>query len=452
MGYEVTGFARSLTIRIYKMAYGSVVSGYPKSYDGKTNIDFLAYYSPLYSSISDDEMAKMSLVDFNARLNDFKAWLETVEYELDFDTASIIEDARIASDDCTTTTTSTSTSSSTTTTTTTTEEPTTTTTTTIIYCESPLCETTLTVGTDGDGNYGFLRGLAGSISPDCGSVNVVGYMDSQGLLGVVLIDYVCDVTLWINGVEYELTYSGYVPEYGGNVYIIPLILNPLYAVGETYHIVICGSECTTTTTTTSECECNSSMTVGSYIQGEYVSVGYGRDGMPPMDFSVMGSISPDCWNVVALCHDTYYTSKSIFLILRNYPCCESIIVEINGVEYTLLFSLQNDIYCSYILSGVDNPFPEEGQICNIAICETSCTTTTTTVEPTTTTTTTVEPTTTTTTTETPTTTTTTTICDGCFEVLEVTFATTTTTSTTSEPTTTTTTTVEPTTTTTTTTP
>lgn len=145
---------------------------------------------------------------------------------------------------------------------------------------------------------------------------------------------------------------------------------------------------TTTTTTTSECECNSSMTVGSYIQGEYVSVGYGRDGIPPMDFSVMGSISPDCWNVVALCHDTYYTSKSIFLILRNYPCCESIIVEINGVEYTLLFSLQNDIYCSYILSGVDNPFPEEGQICNIAICETSCTTTTTTtVEPTTTTTT-----------------------------------------------------------------
>jgi hypothetical protein len=64
-----------------------------------------------------------------------------------------------------------------------------------------ICDTTLTVGTDGDGNYGFLRGLAGSISPDCGSVNVVGYMDSQGLLGVVLIDYVCDVTLWINGVE-----------------------------------------------------------------------------------------------------------------------------------------------------------------------------------------------------------------------------------------------------------
>lgn len=120
MGYEVTGFARSLTIRIYKRAYGSVVSGYPKTYDGKTNIDFLAYYSPLYSSITEDEMAKLSVVDFNARLNDFKAWLETVEYELDFDTASIMEEARISSDDCTTTSTSTSTSSSTTTTTTTT--------------------------------------------------------------------------------------------------------------------------------------------------------------------------------------------------------------------------------------------------------------------------------------------------------------------------------------------
>lgn len=293
--------------------------------------------------------------------------------------------------------TTTTTSTSSTTTTSTTSEPTTTTTsTTIIYCESPLCETALTVGTDGDGNYGFLRGLVGSISPDCGSVNVVGYMDSQGLLGVVLIDYVCDVTLWINGVEYELTYFGYVSAYGGNAYFISLVPNPLPSVGETCNVAICGTECTTTTeeptttttTTTSECECNSSMTVGSYIQGEYVSVGYGRDGMPPMDFSVMGSISPDCWNVVALCHNTYYTSKSILLILRNYPCCESIIVEINGVEYTLVFSLQNDIYCSYILSGVDNPFPEEGQICNIAICETSCTTTTTTEEPTTTTTTT----------------------------------------------------------------
>jgi len=141
MGYEVTGFARSLTIRVYKMAYGSVVSGYPKSYDGKTNIDFLAYYSPLYSSISDDEMAKVSLVDFNARLNDFKAWLETIEDGLDFNTALIFadEDARIASDDCGTTSstttilpTTTTTSTSSTTTTSTTSEPTTTTTSTTV--------------------------------------------------------------------------------------------------------------------------------------------------------------------------------------------------------------------------------------------------------------------------------------------------------------------------------
>lgn len=139
MGYEVTGFARSLTIRVYKMAYGSVVSGYPKSYDGKTNIDFLAYYSPLYSSISDDEMAKMSLVDFNTRVDDFKSWLELIEPGLDFDTASIMEEARISSDDCGTTSstttilpTTTTTSTSSTTTTSTTSEPTTTTTSTTV--------------------------------------------------------------------------------------------------------------------------------------------------------------------------------------------------------------------------------------------------------------------------------------------------------------------------------
>ncbi len=79
----------------------------------------------------------MLLVDFNARLADFKTWVEFMEDGLDFDTDTTVE-ARILSDDCTTTSTSTSTTTSTstststssTTTTSTTSELTTTTTTT----------------------------------------------------------------------------------------------------------------------------------------------------------------------------------------------------------------------------------------------------------------------------------------------------------------------------------
>lgn len=131
MGYEVTGFARSLTVKVTKTVNGVIASGYPKYYDGKTDSGFLAYYSPTYSSISDDDMAKMSLVDFNIRLADFMAWVEIIEPGLDMDVDLTVE-ARIASDDCTTSTTSTSTSTSTSTTTsTTTIEPTTTTTTTL---------------------------------------------------------------------------------------------------------------------------------------------------------------------------------------------------------------------------------------------------------------------------------------------------------------------------------
>lgn len=137
MAYELTGYARSLTVKVTKTVNGVIASGYPKYYDGKSDSGFLAYYAPTYSSISEDEMTKLSLVDFNARLADFMAWVEVVEPGLDMDVDLTVE-ARILSDDCTTSTTSTSTSTSTTstttiaptTTTTTTGIPTTTTTTT----------------------------------------------------------------------------------------------------------------------------------------------------------------------------------------------------------------------------------------------------------------------------------------------------------------------------------
>lgn len=61
MTYEVTGFARSLTVKVTKTVNGVITSGYPKEYNGRSDIAFLTYYAPTYSSISEDEMAKMSL-------------------------------------------------------------------------------------------------------------------------------------------------------------------------------------------------------------------------------------------------------------------------------------------------------------------------------------------------------------------------------------------------------
>ena len=143
MGYILTGYARSLTVKVTKTVNGVIASGYPKYYDGKSDSGFLAYYAPTYSSISEDEMAKLSLVDFNARVADFMAWIEVVEPGIDMDVDLTVE-ARIFSDDCTTTTTSTSTStttSSSTTSTTTTAEPATTTSTStteeILYTSCP---------------------------------------------------------------------------------------------------------------------------------------------------------------------------------------------------------------------------------------------------------------------------------------------------------------------------
>lgn len=140
MGYILTGYARSLTVKVTKTVNGVIASGYPKYYDGKTDSGFLAYYAPTYSSISEDEMAKLSLVDFNARLADLIAWVEILEPGLDMDVDLTVE-ARIASDDCTTSTTTSTSTSITTSTSTTTAEPTTTTSTStteeIFYAECP---------------------------------------------------------------------------------------------------------------------------------------------------------------------------------------------------------------------------------------------------------------------------------------------------------------------------
>ena len=285
MSYILTGYERTLSVEITKLLNNEIQHGYPKYYDGKSDPDFFIAY-PQYNNITNEELAQLTLIDFNNRLSDFKTWIESIEIGFIFDTT----EARRESDLCV--------------------ETTTTTTTTTLLCEPMICDTTLTVGTDGDGNYGFLRGVAGSISPDCGSVNVVGYMDSQGLLGVVLIDYVCNVTLWINGVEYELTYFGYIPEYGGNAYFIPLVPNPFPSIGETCNIAICGTECSTTTTTTTVEPTTTTTTIEPY---DYcVEYGYLYNWYAVTDAR---NIAASGWHVPT---DTEWTTLTDYLTNNGY--------------------------------------------------------------------------------------------------------------------------------------
>ena len=110
MDWIYTGYARSLLVKITKTINGATAPGYPKYYNGRNDSGFLSSY-PAYPSISDDAagdliLAQMDIVDFNARLADFKTWVEFMEPGLDFDIDLTI-DARILNEDCTTTTTTT---------------------------------------------------------------------------------------------------------------------------------------------------------------------------------------------------------------------------------------------------------------------------------------------------------------------------------------------------------
>lgn len=124
--------------------------------------------------------------------------------------------------------------------------------------------------------------------------------------------------------------------------------------------------CTTTTSTTIFGEgplCVTVMTVGEvesisgYINGE------------------VGSINPSCNNIINL---IYVDNALIFTSNQFY--CDEITVVIDDNVYILLITEVGDGEFIYLLFLEQTPFPEVGETCNVKICGSICTTTTTTIQ------------------------------------------------------------------------
>jgi hypothetical protein len=123
-------------------------------------------------------------------------------------------------------------------------------TTTTQYCEGPLCNTVLTVGSPAPGAYGYAFEVFGSLSPDCS--NVLGLYWQEGMPNTLQlytgVNYGYSVIVEIDGVQYALDGMGAGPPFW--YYFTVLDGNPFPAVGLTSIMRICGEELTTTTTTT----------------------------------------------------------------------------------------------------------------------------------------------------------------------------------------------------------
>lgn len=78
----LTGKQRSLTLQLTKTIGGQIQDGYPKTYQGR---NMFLWGENYYESITANEMALLSLDDFNARLADFKSYVESLEVGLDVD-------------------------------------------------------------------------------------------------------------------------------------------------------------------------------------------------------------------------------------------------------------------------------------------------------------------------------------------------------------------------------
>lgn len=124
--------------------------------------------------------------------------------------------------------------------------------------------------------------------------------------------------------------------------------------------------CTTTTTTTIFCEgplCETVLTVGQ----DGANLGY--------RINVMGSINPLCDNLTGL----GYSGNQLALISYQFNCDEVTVIIDNNV-YTLPYFGTMMGECLYIIEVEENPFPEVGEKCNVKICGSICTTTTTTIQ------------------------------------------------------------------------
>jgi hypothetical protein len=126
----------------------------------------------------------------------------------------------------------------------------TTTPTTTQYCEGPLCNTVLAVGTPDGMTFGYYNGVFGSINPDCS--NVLGLYWSEGTPNTLQLyvgaNYGESVIIEIDGSQYLLSALGAGPPFW--YYFATITVNPFPAEGQSAVVRICGEEVTTTTTTT----------------------------------------------------------------------------------------------------------------------------------------------------------------------------------------------------------
>jgi hypothetical protein len=114
MGYVNTGTKRSLIFTLTKKENGSPMVGYPKTYNGQ-----LGSWSASYDAITDTELARLSDVDYNARVVAFLAYVESVESGFSSSTDFINSNEVVDHASCPVPTTTTTTVAPTTTTTTT---------------------------------------------------------------------------------------------------------------------------------------------------------------------------------------------------------------------------------------------------------------------------------------------------------------------------------------------
>lgn len=82
-----TGKQRSLTMNVNKTTAGVQSDGYPRTYYGRNEF---TYNGVVYPAIDAFRMATMPVVDYDARLAAFKAYVETIELGLDVDETIIV--------------------------------------------------------------------------------------------------------------------------------------------------------------------------------------------------------------------------------------------------------------------------------------------------------------------------------------------------------------------------
>ncbi len=78
----LTGKKRSLTVTVTKTIAHELAPGYPRTYYGRNSFD---WNNVNYPAISEEDLSLMSVNNYTARLNAFKAFVQSQEAGLEID-------------------------------------------------------------------------------------------------------------------------------------------------------------------------------------------------------------------------------------------------------------------------------------------------------------------------------------------------------------------------------